>query len=260
MSAALPGANPQSGLSHRRSASTWRRAWLDPVRDGLRRCRSARRGSRRSRARSAGRRAEPAEHREVARDGNGELEHVLPDLEAAQDGRIGVVAALADPALPRLVPPAEVHRGPDAVHARHDLVEQVHAERGLRVGIGEARAHLRVDEQAQVRIVELGHRDARRLDREELAAKHRHQRAHEGLAGRVRRARSLRIPHALGRAGRARAAPPWWPAACGRTRKRASSPSRPGRRGVMGSTTVCQESPSRVSRAKPCMISAMTPM
>ena len=85
----------------------------------------------------------------------------MPYAELLQRGQDRLVAALADPALPRLVAPAEVHGRDDPVDTIDDLVQQVDAELRLAVGVGELRADPRVDEQAEMRIVELGHRHSR---------------------------------------------------------------------------------------------------
>src|SRR3972149_6685082 len=49
---------------------------------------------------------EPAQHRKVSRHRDGELEHVPAHPQPALRRHDGIVAALADPALTRLVPPA----------------------------------------------------------------------------------------------------------------------------------------------------------
>mgnify|MGYP003693959103 CR=1 FL=1 len=95
--------------------------------------------------------------------------HVLVHAQPLQRGDDGIVATLPDPASAALVAAAEMHRGLDPVHAVGDLVEEIHAQRRLRVGIRVLGTHPRVGEETEVRIVELGHRYPRRPDRESSA-------------------------------------------------------------------------------------------
>ena len=139
-----------------------------------------------------------AEHGHVPRHRDGVLQDVLIHPQAAQGRDEGLVAAGALPAQAPGVAAAEVHRHGDPGDPVHDLVEQVDGEVDLVLRVVVAGAHLGIDEEAEVGVVELGDAHPAGGDRLKLGAQHRDEGAHERLPGGVRLARALRVPHPLG--------------------------------------------------------------
>ncbi len=98
--------------------------------------------------------------------------------------------------------PAQMDRELDAAETLDQLVDHVDREIGGAVGVVILGAHLGVDEQAEMRIVDLHDVGTGLDDQLELAPEDRHAVAHEGLACRIGLARALGVPEPLAQQGR----------------------------------------------------------
>src|SRR5262249_40531837 len=107
----------------------------------------------------------------VAGGRNRELHHQLVDPQTAQRIHDGVVGAFRRPSLASLVAPAEVHGGRNTRDPIDDAVNEVDATLGFAVGVGEARSHLGVHEEAKVGVVQLHRVHARLGKSDDLLAK-----------------------------------------------------------------------------------------
>ena len=90
--------------------------------------------------------------------------------------------------------PAQMHREFDAREAVDQCIGHVDREIGRAIGVVIIRAHVGIDEEAQMRVVDLDDVDADLLDQLDLAAQRRHAIAHEVVALRIRFARALGVP------------------------------------------------------------------
>ena len=143
---------------------------------------------------------------QIAGAGCGELhrEMVRPQpIQLIDDGLIAALKLrLAAPAGARA--PAQVHGKLGVPAALHDGVDHVHGEVGRRVGIGKLSAHVRIDEQTQMRIVDLDDIGAGLLDQFKLALEDGDAIADEVFALRIGLGRFFGMPHALAEQRRGR--------------------------------------------------------
>ena len=140
-----------------------------------------------------------AEAFEIVGAGGGELHrqvlHLQP-VQLRQDRPVGAgVVLLAAHA--RAGAAAQMHRELDAREAFDHRVRHLDREIGRAIGIVVGLAHVGIDEQAQVRIVDLHDVDADVADERDLAAQRLDAVAHEILALRIRFLRALGVPQPL---------------------------------------------------------------
>jgi len=101
-------------------------------------------------------------------------------------------------------PATEMHSDFDAGDPFDDLVDHVDGEVGCLFCVGIFRAHIRIDEQAQMRVIDLNDIGSLLLQQFELAAQHRHACTHKVVLLRVRLDRLFTIPHAFSQQRRRR--------------------------------------------------------
>ena len=117
-------------------------------------------------------------------------------FSCGQDRAVGAgVMLLAAHA--RAGPPAEMHRELDPAEAVDERVDHVDGEVRRAVRVVVAAAHVRIDEEAQVRIVDLDDVDADVADERDLAPERLDAIAHEVVAPRIGVARAHRVPQPL---------------------------------------------------------------
>ena len=115
--------------------------------------------------------SQPFEHSHVTCAGRGEFHREVMDLQSIQLGQDEIVASLElrFTSNTRASAPAQVHGQLDAAGAVHDLVDHIDGKVGGGIGVGILRAHLRIDEQAEMRVVDLHDIRARLANQFQLA-------------------------------------------------------------------------------------------
>ena len=91
-----------------------------------------------------------------------------------------------------------------AFDALDHRIDHIHGEIGRGVGLAIGRAHRRIDEEAQMRIVDLDDVGTGVADELHLAPQDRNAVAHKVIALRIGLGRFVRVPHALAQQGRRR--------------------------------------------------------